>query len=124
MGAYYQAPEHEEEIVEPAPEYLERLARGGKDAKVVWRLRRQLPGRRSAGQSCAEHLPEILVDKLVLERCNSAPQLYQNSSRQIALELHMDTVTPAIADRIERSPSVFSFFMFFIFHFSTFIHLI
>ena len=43
VDADYQAPEHEEVVVEPAPEYLERLARAGRDTDIVWRLRRQLP---------------------------------------------------------------------------------
>ena len=49
VDAHHQAPEHEEVVVEPAPEYLERLAKTGRDTDIVWRLRRQLPGRRAAG---------------------------------------------------------------------------
>ena len=30
----------------------------------VWRVRRQLPGRRAAGQSWVEHLADVLVNKL------------------------------------------------------------
>ena len=45
MDAYYQAPEHEDGVVEPAPEYLERLGKAGRDTDIVWRLGRQLPGR-------------------------------------------------------------------------------
>ena len=54
VDAYYQAPEHEEVVVEPAPEYLERLATAGRVTDIMWRLRRQLPGRRAAGQSWVE----------------------------------------------------------------------
>ena len=67
VDVYYE----EEVVVEPAPEYLEAR---GKDTNVVWRLRRQLLGRRSAGQGWMEHLAGILVDKLGFERCKSAPQ--------------------------------------------------
>ena len=31
LDAYYQAPEHEDVVVEPAPEYLERLTKAGRD---------------------------------------------------------------------------------------------
>ena len=61
VDAYYQAPQHEEVVVEPAPEYLERLAKAGRDTDIVWRLRRQVPGRRAAGQSWVEHVAGILV---------------------------------------------------------------
>ena len=63
VDAHYQAPEHEEVVVEPAPEHLERLAKAGRDTDIVWRLRRQLPGRRAAGQSWVEHMAGILVNK-------------------------------------------------------------
>ena len=63
VDAYYQAPEHDAAVVEQAPEYLERLIRAGKNTNVVWRRRRKLPGKRSAGQSWVEqeHLAGILV---------------------------------------------------------------
>ena len=44
VDAYNQAPEHEEVVVEPAQDYLERLAIAGRDTDIVWRLRWQLPG--------------------------------------------------------------------------------
>ena len=55
VDAYYQAPEYEEVVVELAPEYLERIAKAGRDTGIVWRSRRQLPGARVAGQSWVEH---------------------------------------------------------------------
>ena len=63
VDACYQAPDHEEVVVEPAPEYLERLAKAGRDTDIVWRLRRQLPGRRAAGQSWVEHVAGVPVNK-------------------------------------------------------------
>ena len=48
VDAHYQAPEHQEVVVEPAPECLERLAKAGRDTDIVWRLTRQLPWRRAA----------------------------------------------------------------------------
>ena len=79
VDAFYQAPEHEEVVVEPAPEYLERLAKAGKDTDIVWRLRRQLAGRGTAGQSWVEHVAGILVNKLGFARCTTAPQFYWSS---------------------------------------------
>ena len=51
VDAHHQAPEREEVVVEPAPEYLERLAKAGRDTDIVWRLRWQLPGRRAADRA-------------------------------------------------------------------------
>ena len=91
VGANHQAPEHEG-VVERAPEYLERLARAGKDTDIVWRLRRQLPGRRAAGQSRVEHMTGILVDKLGFERCKTAPHFYWSATPVVALELHIEDI--------------------------------
>ena len=92
VDANCQAPEHEEVVVEPAPEYIERLAKAGRDTDIVWRLRRQLPGRRAAGQSWVKHVAGILVSKLGFERRTTAPQFYWSSERMVALELHVDDI--------------------------------
>ena len=91
VDAYHQAPEHEEVVVEPAPEYLE-LAKAGRDIDTVWRLRRQLPERCAAGQSWVEYVAGILVNKLGFVRCTTAPQIYWSSERMVARELHMDDI--------------------------------
>ena len=88
----YQAPEHEEVVVEPALEYLERLAKAGRKTDIVWRLRRQLPGRRAAGQSWVEHVAGILESKLGFARCTTAHQFHWSSERMFALEIHMDEI--------------------------------
>ena len=62
VDAYWQALEHEEVVVELAHEYFARLAKAGRDTDIVSRLRRQLPGRRAAGQSWVEHVAGILVN--------------------------------------------------------------
>ena len=92
VDAYCQALEYEEVVLEPAPEYFERIAKAGRDTNIVWRLRRQLPGRRAAGQSWVEHLAGILVNKLGFERCTTAPQFHWSAVRVVALELHMDDI--------------------------------
>ena len=50
VGSSCQASEHEEILVASTPEYLKRIGAAGKHTDIVWRLRRQLPGR-SAGHS-------------------------------------------------------------------------
>ena len=66
-------------------EYLERLAKAGRDTDTVWRLRRQL-------QSWVEHVAGILVNKLGFARCTTAPQFYWSSERMAALVLDMDDI--------------------------------
>ena len=80
------------DMVEPALEYLERLAKAGRKTDIVWRLRRQLPGRRAAGQSWVEHVAGILESKLGFARCTTAHQFHWSSERMVALELHMDEI--------------------------------
>ena len=84
VDAYYQAPEHEEVVVELAPEYLERVAKAGRDTDIVWRLRRRLPGRRAAGQSWVEHVAGILVNKLGFARCTVLLEIRENGCAGIA----------------------------------------
>ena len=99
VDEHYQASAYEEVVVEPALEYLERFAKTGRDTDIVWRLRRQLPGRRAGGQSWVEHLAGILMNKLVLEQGKTAPQFYWSALRLVTLELHVDdihgTATPS-----------------------------
>ena len=92
VDAHYQALEHDEVVVEFAPEYFERLAKAGSGTDIVWRLQRQLPGRRAAGQRWVEHVVGILVSKLVFGRCSTAPQFCWSSGRMVALELHTDDI--------------------------------
>ena len=51
VESYYQTPEHEEVVVEPAPEYLERLAKAGRNTDIVWRWETAVAGETC---SCAE----------------------------------------------------------------------
>ena len=93
VDAYCQAPEHEEVVVEPAPEYLERLTKARRDTDTVWRLRRQLPGRRAAGQSwVVEHVAGILVNNPVFERCMTAPEFLLECSATRCIALHVDDI--------------------------------
>ena len=62
VDAYYHAEELEEVYVDPPLAFIEQLKRKGENIDVMWRLRRQLPGRRKAGQMWTEHLAGLLVD--------------------------------------------------------------
>ena len=109
VDAYCKAPEHEEVVVGPATEYLERLARAGKDMHVVWRIRPQLRERRSAGQNWAEHLVVILVDKLMSCAVQRRATVLLYSTRHVALELHMDDIhgaaSPSGRQQFIKAPS-------------------
>ena len=59
---------------------------------IWWKLQKQLPGRRQAGQRWVDHFTSALVDKLGFMRCVSAPQFFWNPDRQVVMEVHMDDV--------------------------------
>ena len=85
-----------------AREYLKRLD-VVKNTIIVWRLRRQLPRRRSAGQSRVEDFAAILVDNLGCFRCVAAPRFFLlNSERTTALEYHMDDILGAWTPRAKK----------------------
>ena len=50
---------------------------------IWWKLQKQLPGRRQAGQRWVDHFTSALVDKLCFTRCLSAPQFLWNPDRQV-----------------------------------------
>ena len=79
-------------MVEPLEEYLNRLRAAGMSTDIWWKLQKQLPGRRQAGQRWVDHFTSALVDKLGFTRCVSAPQFFWNPDRQVGMEVHMDDV--------------------------------
>ena len=62
--AYHQAPELDDVLVEPPEEYLNRLRAAGMSTDIWWKLQKQLPSRRQAGQRWVDHFTSALVDKL------------------------------------------------------------
>ena len=62
--AFHQAPELDDGVVEPPEEYLNRLRAAGMCTNIWWKLQKQLPGRRQAGQRWVDHFTSALVDKL------------------------------------------------------------
>ena len=59
---------------------------------IWWKLQKQMPGRRQAGQRWVDYFTSALVDKLGFTRCVSAPQFFWNPDRQVEMEAHMDDV--------------------------------
>ena len=77
-GAFHQAPELDDVVVEPPEEYLNRLRAAGQCTNMWWKLQKQLPGRRQAGQRWVDHFTSALVDKLGFTRCVSAPHFLES----------------------------------------------
>ncbi|CAK0797434.1 unnamed protein product, partial [Prorocentrum cordatum] len=88
--AFYQAPEHEDVVVDPPQEYLDRLQAEGRSTGIYWKLKRQLPGRRTAAPGWVEHMAGILADEMRMARCEVAPQFFYNSEIEVVVGLHMD----------------------------------
>ena len=76
--------------MDPPLEYLKRLEDAGKDTNIKWKLLKQLPGRRPAGQRWVDHLAGILLNEVGFTRSSRSPQFYWSRSRQVAMEVHMD----------------------------------
>ena len=89
--AYYQALEPKLITASAPPENNVRLVRHGQEPNVVWRVKRQLPGRRSAGPRWVEHFAVTLC-KLDFSRYDAAPQFFCSLKRQIGVELHVDDI--------------------------------
>ena len=79
LDAYHQAPELDDVVVEPPEEYLNRLRAAGMCTNIWWKLQKQLPGRRQAGQRRVDHFTSALVDKLVFhEVCERTTVLLES----------------------------------------------
>ena len=71
MDAYYNAPEDEEVYVDPPKPYLQPLEDAGRETDIKWRLWKQLPGRRRAGQAWTDHLAAFILE-IGGEQCEGA----------------------------------------------------
>ena len=65
-------------MVDPPQEYLDMLRAEGKDTDIYWKLKKQLPGRRTAAPGWVEHMAGILTDEMHMTRCEVAPQFFYN----------------------------------------------
>lgn len=89
INAYFHMPEEELCYAHPPWQYLDSLAEGGSDPRVLWRLRRQLQGRRCARRLWMRFLAAVLCD-LGFMQCTEAPQFYYDEKRGVGLEAHVD----------------------------------
>ena len=91
ISAFYQTPEEEEFYVDPPPEWLAVRRARGEDCDVVWRLLKQLPGRRKAGRLWIDHCATQFTEECGLERYDPLPQFFKGpSGTRLLVELHMD----------------------------------
>ena len=90
--AYHQAPKLDDVVFEPPEEYLNRLRAAGMSTNIWWKLLKDLPGRRQAGQRWVGQFTSAFVDTLGFTRCVSAPQFFWNPDRQVVMEVDMDGV--------------------------------
>ena len=88
-NAFYHAPEYEKVYVRPPLEWVQLRQAEGHFGRERWRLRRQLPGRRTAGKRWIDHASQILMEDVGMERCLECP-CFVKSQRGVSLELHMD----------------------------------
>ena len=88
-NAYFLVDEDEECYVDPPAEWLEQQAALGNPTSVLWRLRKQLYGRRRAGTRWVDFMPEHLVEQC-FDRCEAAPQLFVNYALHVPIEVQMD----------------------------------
>jgi hypothetical protein len=81
-SAFYHADEPEEVYVKPPPDWIAKQIDQDLPNDVMWRLRRQLPGRRMVGRRWVDHA-------LGMVRCVEYPCFFQ-SLKGVVIELHMD----------------------------------
>jgi len=89
-SAYYQTPEEEDFFCTPPAEWLEWRRSRGLSVDVVWKLKKQLPGRREAGKKWIEFCAGKFVKECGLVRYEPMPQFFRQENARLALELHMD----------------------------------
>ena len=68
---------------------LAARAKAGQDVDVVWKLEKQLPGRRAASREWVGYAADHIGD-CGLERNEACPQFYRKPMPRLSLELHMD----------------------------------
>ncbi len=84
-SAFYHADEPEE----PPPEWIAKQIESDQPSDVMWRLKKQLPGRRTAGQRWVDHAAALLVDELGMIRRVECPCL-SPSLNGVVIESHMN----------------------------------
>jgi hypothetical protein len=89
IGAYYQVDQDEVCYLVPPAEWLAMRAAKGEDTNVMWRLMKQLPGQRAAGNRFLRMVAERL-GKLGWVQCPEFPNYYKVPETRLVLDTHMD----------------------------------
>ena len=89
-SAFFHAPEKTEVYVEPPVEWVEVDPENRRD--TLWRLRKQLHGRRKAPQEWLEHAAGVLKQE-GFRQCAEMPCFFHHSSKDVTVELHRTTST-------------------------------
>ena len=90
ITAFYQVAEAEVFYMEPPRERKAWRRSKGLDAEgVVWRLLKQLPGRRAAGARCGDHICSKF-ESIGVRQFPAQPYFYAKEGTRIVLESHMD----------------------------------
>ena len=92
VSAFYQTPEDTECYCDPPKEWLIARRKAGLDTDVVWKLKKQLPGRRIAGERWTTHVATTFQQKMNMEQCPALPQFFKTteSGGRLLVEAHMD----------------------------------
>ena len=88
-SAYYQTPELEPLFCAPPPEWVSARLSAGLDGNVLWKLVKQLPGRRAAGARWLAFAVAKLSE-CGLERNDAVPSSSRMPGARVCAELHMD----------------------------------
>ncbi|CAK0799166.1 unnamed protein product, partial [Prorocentrum cordatum] len=87
-SACYQVREKGEFYCDPPPGRLAARANAGLGVNVVWKLEKQLPGRRAASREWIGYAADLLLD-CGLDRNEACPQFDRKPMTRLGLELHM-----------------------------------
>lgn len=88
-NAYFHAEETEEIYVQPPAEWLARQRKRHLPDHVMWRMKKQLYGRRKASKAFNEFMVKELT-KLGFVQCAPAPHFFRQDEKDMDLELHQD----------------------------------
>ena len=96
-NAYLHAAEDEAVVCKPADIWLEKWIAGGGRPDILWRLRKQMYGRRKASQSFNDYMARVL-GSLELEQFCGATQFWINRAKQTLIDLHQDDLHCSIPE--------------------------
>ena len=89
VGAYYQTKQDEDIYVDPPEEWLAARRQQGLDDNVTWRLLKQLPGQRAAGNRFLKKV-ETEFAEIGMEICPAYPNIFRKPGTRVVIDTHMD----------------------------------